>query len=254
MTNPSRERLPATAKVELLPQTIFEALALMAVDVLPMLRGCTVIQTLAKNSLLLALSGILDAVISVIYLLMHDTNGPMTFHSWNSMVTFLGKLAIAAGVFTIAAGTWRSATGKSWLLMLNGFALGALGLIQYGFVRFRVSFLTVALLIVVMAVSTGILELVIARTLRQQRFVGASLLVLAGVASIGFALAFFAVGFGWITIEPGSHADLLWLGSYFGFNAICMLGLALLLRSQSLSPFGPRGALPPLLGNPRHAH
>lgn len=212
------------------------------------------IQTLIKNWLLLALCGVLDAIISVIYLIMQDTDGPLTFHSWNGTVVFLGKLALAAGACTIAAGILRSTNGKCWLLVLNGLALGALGLIQYGFVRFRISFFTVALLIILMAMSIGILELVIARTLRRQRHVADGwFLALVGVASVGFALAFFALGFRWIKIEPGSHADLFWLGSYFGFSAICMLGLALRLHSQGLSQSGQREALPPL-GNPKHAH
>jgi uncharacterized membrane protein HdeD (DUF308 family) len=39
------------------------------------------IQTLAKNWWLLALCGVLDAIISVIYLIMQDTDGPLTFHA-----------------------------------------------------------------------------------------------------------------------------------------------------------------------------
>jgi hypothetical protein len=35
-----------------------------------------------------------------------------------------------------------------------------------------------------------------------------------------------ALGLRWIRVEPGSRSDLLWLGSYFGFSAICMLALA----------------------------
>ena len=144
-------------------------------------------------------------------------------------------------------------TGTGWLLVLNGLALGALGVIQYGLTRFRISFLTVTLLIILMAMSIGLLELVIARTLRRQRhFADGWFLALAGVASFGFAVAFLALGFRWIKIEPGSHSDLLWLGSYFGFSAICMLGLALRLRS--LGPFqSGQEALPPL-GNLKHAH
>ena len=213
------------------------------------------IQTLTKNWLLLALCGVLDATISVIYWIMQDTDGPLTFHSWNATVVFLGKLALAAGACTIAAGVWRSGSGKSWLLVLNGLALAALGLIQYAFVRrFPISFLTVALLIILMAVSIGTLELLVARTLLRQRHVADGwFLALAGVASVGFALAFLAMGFRWIRIEPGSHLDLLWLGYFFGFSAVCMLVLALRLHSQGLSGSGRRGASPPL-GNPRHAH
>jgi uncharacterized membrane protein HdeD (DUF308 family) len=202
---------------------------------------------------LVALCGVLDAIISVIYVVMQETDGPLTLHSWNGTVVFLGKLALAAGACMITAGVWRSATGKGWLLVLNGLALGALGVIQYGLTRFRISFLTVTLLIILMAMSIGLLELVIARTLRRQRhFADGWFLALAGVASFGFAVAFLALGFRWIKIEPGSHSDLLWLGSYFGFSAICMLGLALRLRS--LGPFqSGQEALPPL-GNLKHAH
>jgi uncharacterized membrane protein HdeD (DUF308 family) len=212
------------------------------------------IQTLIKNWLLLALCGVLDAIISVIYLIMRDTDGPLTFHAWNGTVVFLGKLALAAGACTVAAGIWRSTKGKCWLLVLNGLALSALGLISYKLTHYRIDFRTVALLLVVMAMSIGILELVTARTLRRQRHVADEwFLGLAGAASVGFAFAFFALGFRWIKLEPGSHSDLLWLGSYLGFSAICMLGLALRLRSQGLSQSGHREALPPL-GNPRHAH
>ena len=208
------------------------------------------IQTLSKNWLLLALCGILHAVTSVIYLTMWNTNGPLTFESWNSTVHYLGMLALAAGACTIAAGTLRSTQGKCWMLVLNGFALGALGALQYAFVRFRISFLTVALLITMMAISMGILELIIARSLRRHsRAADAWSLGAAGVASVAFALAFLALGFQWVKIAPGSHLDLLWLGCYFGFTAICMLGLALRLQSQTLSQSG----LPPL-GNPSYSH
>jgi uncharacterized membrane protein HdeD (DUF308 family) len=212
------------------------------------------IQTLSKNWLLLALCGVLDAIISVTYLIMQDTHGPLTFHSWNGTIGLLGKLALAAGACTIAAGILRSRKGKCWLLVLNGLALGALGLIQYGFARFRISFLTVALLVILMTMSIGILELVIGRTLWRQRHVADGwFLALAAVASFGFAVAFFVLGFGWIKIEPGSHPDLLWLGFYFGFSAICVLGLALRLHGLGASESGQWEALSPL-GNPKLAH
>jgi uncharacterized membrane protein HdeD (DUF308 family) len=212
------------------------------------------LQTLVKNWWLLALCGVLEAMISVIYVVMQNTDGPLTFHMWNGMVVFMGGLALAAGACTIAAGIWRSAKGKCWLLALQGLALCAFGMICFGASRFRISFLTVALLIILMAISSAILEGAIARTLWRQRHVADGwLLGLAGVASIGFALAFFAFGFRWIKVEPGSHLDLLWLGSYFGVSAICMLGLALRLHSLGSSQAGQWEALPPI-GNPRHAH
>ena len=205
-----------------------------------------------KNWWLLALCGVLDAIISVLYLIMQDTDGPLTFHAWKRTVLILGTLILAAGACTIAAGIWRSAKRICWPLVLSGLALGALGLIYDFFVRFRISFLTIALLMILMAVSIGILELLTARTLRRQHHVADGwLLGLAGVASVGFALEFLALGFRWIKIEPASHSDLLWLGSYFGFTAICLLGLA--LRLHRLGPSATGKPLP-LLGNPRLVH
>jgi uncharacterized membrane protein HdeD (DUF308 family) len=209
------------------------------------------IQTLSKNWLLLALCGVFEAIIAVVYLIMLET---VTFHSNIGTITLLGKLTLAAGACAIAAGIARSAKGKCWFLVLNGLALAALGIIQYAFIRYPISLLTVALLIVLMAIAIGILELQIARTLRHQRHVmDGCLFAVAGVASACFALAFLALGFHWIKIEPGSHIDLLLFGAYFGFSAISMLAMALRLHSQGFTQS--RGA-PVLrrLGNPRHAH
>lgn len=212
------------------------------------------IQTLMNNWLLLAVCSVLEATISVIYLIMWDTDGPLTFHSWHGTILFLGQLALAAGACTIAAGLWRSEKGKCWLLVPNGLALGALGLICYGSARFSISFRTVALVIILMAMSIGILASVTARTLRRQRHVADGwFLGLAGVASAGFALAFLALGFRWIQMGPESHTDLLLLGSYFGFSAICMLWLALRLHGLDLSQSAPWQGLR-RLGNPKLAH
>jgi hypothetical protein len=74
-------------------------------------------------------------MISVIYLVMQDADGLLAIHSWNGTVVFLGKLALAAGACKIAAGVLRSTKGKCWLLVFINLALGV---IQYGFVRFRI--------------------------------------------------------------------------------------------------------------------
>jgi hypothetical protein len=192
------------------------------------------IQTLIRNRWLLALCGVLDAIIAAIYLIMYDSgpDGPLTFQSWNGTVVFLNRLALAAGACTIAAGLWTSGKGKSWLLVLNGLALSAYGLIPL-FWRGPLSFFLFARLLVVMAVSIGILALVTARTLwRQRHIVDEWFFGLAGAASFGFALAFLALVFGWIQLErrPFHPSVFLWLCSYFGFSAICMLGLALRLH------------------------
>jgi uncharacterized membrane protein HdeD (DUF308 family) len=212
------------------------------------------IRTLIKNWWLLVLCGVLDAIISVIYAVMYDTgpDGPLTPHEWRVAAVFLSRIALAAGVCTIAAGILSFGRGKSWLLVLNGLAFSAYGLIPL-FWRGPLNFVLFARLLVLMAISIGILELVTARTLRRQRRVADGwVLSLAGAASLGFALVFLALVFGWIQLErrPFHPSLFLWQALYFGFNAICMLWLGL-----RLGPFqsGQWEALP-LIGNPRHAH
>jgi uncharacterized membrane protein HdeD (DUF308 family) len=216
------------------------------------IREVHLLQMLIKSWWLLALCAVLDAMISVIYLMRQDTDGPLTFHAWHGTVVFLGRLTLAAGACTIAAGIWSSRKGKSWLLVLNGLACSALGVI-FTFWTGPLAFRTVALLVVTMAISIGVYEFATARTLRSH-LVDGWLLGAAGVASVGFALAFLACVFRWIKLDPASPAQTLhWLGTYFGFSAICMLVLALRLHRQGLSQSGQWQGLPPL-GNPKHAH
>jgi len=88
-----------------------------------------------------------------------------------------------------------------------------------------------ALLLVVMAMSGGILALAIARTLRRS-VADEWVFGLAGAGSVGFALAFLALANGWIQLErrPFHPSVFLWQCIYFGFSAVCMLVLALRLH------------------------
>jgi uncharacterized membrane protein HdeD (DUF308 family) len=153
-----------------------------------------------------------------------------TFVNNRGTLVYMGMLALAAGACTIAASISSSRKGKSWLLVLNGLACSTLGLI-FAFWTGPLAFRTVALLIVVMAMSIGIYELATARTLRRH-LADEWLLGAAGMASVGFALVFLAFVFRWIELERGSPAQtMIWMGSYFGFSAVCMLGLGLRLNS-----------------------
>ena len=184
-------------------------------------------QTLNKNWWLLGLYGILNAIISAIYLVMQRTDGPVLFHTWGRTIVFEGQLAIAAGVCAMAAGIWRAGTGKSWALALNGLALAVLGVIQYGFTHLRISIITFAFLIIVMAISSAVVELRMAQRFRRERYyVDSWFFGLAGALSVAFVLPSVALAQYWIPISRGSHLDLLWLGSYFGFTAICTMALA----------------------------
>lgn len=208
--------------------------------------------TLMKSWWLLALCGVLDAIVSVIYLILQNQDRPLVFHTWKTTLLFLGLLTFSAGVCTIAAAIWSFGRGKPWLLVLNGLACGALGLI-FTLWRGPLAFRTVALLIVVMAISLGIYVLAIARTLRRD---GADewLLSLAAVSALGFAVAFSGFVLRWMKLDPASPGQSLrWVGCYFGFSAICTPALALGLHRLRVSQSGQWEDLP-ALGNPKHAH
>ncbi len=79
----------------------------------------------------MAICAILNIMIAAIYFLLYDTgpDGPLPVHEWQGVVMILNRITLAAGACTIAAGLWRPAIGKSWLLILNGVALSAYGVI-----------------------------------------------------------------------------------------------------------------------------
>ncbi|HEX4771823.1 MAG TPA: hypothetical protein VH351_13380 [Bryobacteraceae bacterium] len=184
------------------------------------------VRILSGNWWLLALCGVFDVLISVIYF-GHAGRG---FH-WPSSVRLLGELTIACGVCMIAAGVWNSRNRSSWLLALCGLACSALGLI-FTFWRGPLGFRTIALLVVVMAASIGSYELSAGQLLRRHHVTDEWFSMAAGVISVGFAVAFLAFIFGWIRLEPQSPGQTLrWLGSFFGFCAICMFGLPWVQRT-----------------------
>lgn len=198
------------------------------------------IQTLTKTWWLLALAGVLDAVYSVMNIVMQRPDGSLALRTFVHRSTMLdmGMLALAAGVCTIAGGLWISRNRKAWLFMLNGAALSTLGLI-FLFWRGPLAFRTIALLLIVMAVSAGILALTAALNLRDH-VSDKWLLGLAGALAAGFALTFFVLGFGWIRLARPELLNL-WMGSFFAFSAICLLGLAVRLhnlRGSALKSFG----------------
>ena len=193
-------------------------------------------QSLVKSWWLLALCGVLDALFAVLIVLMGSPDGSpilRTFIHSRDASSRLGVLALAAGICTIAASVWSSRKDNSWLLVLNGLACSSLGLLvtlgATGATR-PIAFRTIALVIVIMAMSIGLYELATARTLRGH-LIDEWLLGAAGVVSVGFAVAFLAFVLRWIKLDPSPSAQTFdWLGSYFGFTAICMLGLALRLN------------------------
>ncbi len=206
------------------------------------------IRSSIMNSWLLALCGVLYAMFSFIMVFWLSPVGSQILRSFvtpRGLAPLLGIVALAAGACTIAAALWSSTRGISWFLALNGLACIALGLsINLGATR-PVAFRTIALLVAVMAASFGVHELATARILRghplsEWLFAG------AGVVSVCFAGVFLGFAMGWIRLAPSpSGQTFYWLGSYFAFTALCLLGLALRqIRPPAASYSMSDGALP----------
>jgi uncharacterized membrane protein HdeD (DUF308 family) len=198
------------------------------------------IQAPIKGRWLLAVCSVLEAVIAAIYLLTRETDGALTFGRWHGTLVLLGKLTLVAGICTVAAGVWSSGKGKSWLLVLNGLACSALGAV-FAFWTGPLAFRTVALLITAMAITSGIYDVAAARLTGR---VAEWLLGAAAVGSFGFAVAFLAFVVGWMKLQPGAATQSLhWLGSYFAFSALCMLGLSVGLHRRGFSASGKQQAV-----------
>jgi hypothetical protein len=186
-----------------------------------------VVRSSIKGWWLLAVCAAFYAMFSATILSLRSLDGFL--RAWigtRDTIVLLGALALAAGACTIAVGVSGLRKRSSWLLALNGLACGALGLmVTLGATR-PVTFRSIAIVIVVMAVSIGLYELRSARAFRG-RLAGEWLLGVAGAVSMGFAVAFLGFVLHWIKLDPSpSGQTFYWLSSYFGFSAICMLGLA----------------------------
>ena len=179
---------------------------------------------------LLAFCGVLQALFSAIIFLVLSPDGSPVLRSFletRNTVAAMGLLALATGACTIAAGLWNISQAGSWLLVFNGIACVALGLLlNLGATR-PVTFRSIACLIAVMALGLCLYELANART-QPQRPAEKWLLAAAALVSFGFALGFLAFALRWFKLEPSPSAQTFnWLGCYFGFSAICMMGMAL---------------------------
>jgi len=180
-----------------------------------------VIQKPINTWWLLVLCGIFDAMFALLILTLR------TGVSGRNSLQQLGGFAAAAGACAIAAGLWNATKHSSWLMILNGLACSALGIMMLFAPGRRLGFRTIALLIVVMAASLGVYALARARAIRG-RVPDEWLLAGAGVLAVAFAGVFLGFGLRWIPLEASPSAQTFyWLGSYFAFSAICMLGISL---------------------------
>ncbi|MGA2887611.1 MAG: hypothetical protein ABSE51_06130 [Terracidiphilus sp.] len=190
------------------------------------------IQPTRKSQWLLVMSGIFCATSSLMTFSMLGSDGSVILRSLvqsRDTMAQMGMCALAAGLCTIVCGIWSLRIGNSWLLILNGLSCAVLGLlVTIGATTTRpTAFRSLAPMIVVMAASIGAYELAAARTLRDKP-ADEWLLGAAGMISAGLAVVFLAFVFRWIKLEASPSGQTFQsLGSYFGFSALCMVGLVL---------------------------
>lgn len=171
---------------------------------------------------LLTLCGILEAAYAVLNLLTQAPNGTLSIRHYLGVNTamLLCKLAMAAGACSIVAGLWPSSKSRNWLLLLNGAALFAFGLVPLFVYNRRVSFLPFAMMLVVVAVSMGGLAI---------RKHSAGFNFAATIAAL-FAVYFVVSGFGLIRLEPWAYFSSM--TSFFLFSAACSLGVAVVRKDR----------------------
>jgi hypothetical protein len=189
-------------------------------------REARVMQAFIKTWWLLALAAACEAVYAVTNLLVLNPDGSFAIRTGfdlKSTVERMGLLAIAAGACTITAAIWSGRNRGTSLVAVNGAALCTLGLILR-FWRGPLAFRTVALLLIVMALSLGGAA-VLASPHR-------SVVRAASAVLIGFALAFLVLGFGWV--RPAAPEWLnVWMGAFFGFSALCLAAFAATVWRES---------------------
>lgn len=179
-------------------------------------------QSLKTNWLLLATCGLLNAALCAAFSIMQAVDGSLGWRhaAVRGTAEILGQLAMATGVCTQAASIWRSGRRIDWPLMVNGLALGLLGALFLGMAGPAMSFRTIAGLVAVMALSLGVWVLITARASSLNRL-GRWVFGAACAGALAYAAAFL-----WMKPVPGTHSEILWIGSYFGFQAACLFGLA----------------------------
>ena len=182
------------------------------------------LRVLITNWWLLALRGVLALLFAGMAFSSHTVTGTwlLSAIALAGVVVSFGLLAIAAGVCTIVAAVRGAGGEKWWLLLWDGVAVCAFGIVVL--LAPKLDLIWLARMLAVCAVLIGIMELALARTLRRhlpdEWFLAAS-----GVASVCFGLYLFLF---WTEEATGI---LLWLAVYAAFSGLAILGLAFRLRA-----------------------
>jgi uncharacterized membrane protein HdeD (DUF308 family) len=177
------------------------------------------IRVLIRNWWLLALRGIFALAFAVLIFSLKSLEGSIFTRPivHTGLIVIFGLLALAAGVSTIAAAVYRAGKDKSHLLLWDGMAVCMAGLAILVAPKMRLALFVY--LVAVWAIVVGVLELVMARTLRRHVPDEWSL-SLAGLGSVVLGAYFL------FERSVEGFTIMLWLGVYAAFSAIAILALA----------------------------
>lgn len=178
------------------------------------------VDTLVRNWWLVLLRGIAGIIFGVLTFLWPSL-------SLTALVIVFGAYAFADGVLAIiSAIRWRGEAERWWLVLIEGLAGVAAGVITL----FWPAITALALLYVIAAwaLVTGVLEIAAAIRLRNV-ITGEWLLGLSGIASValGVLLALFP--------GPGALALILWIAAFAIVSGALFIALAFKLRSWGRS-------------------
>jgi uncharacterized membrane protein HdeD (DUF308 family) len=186
------------------------------------------IRVLIKNWWLLALRGVFALLFAMFAFSMRTVMGTwlLSAIALAGLVVLFGLLALLAGLCTIAAATHGAGREKSSLLFWDGIAICCAGVVILLAPRLDLTWLVHG--IAVWALIVGILELLLARTLKRHMPDEWSVAV-AGAASLGFGILFLVSGL------TEATSMLRWLGVYAGFSAVTILTLSARLHALRAS-------------------
>jgi uncharacterized membrane protein HdeD (DUF308 family) len=170
---------------------------------------------LALNWWVLALRGVSAIIFSLIAFFMPA----VTLYV---LTILFGAYALVDGVASLIGAVRSGRRGEHWwaLLFEGIIGIGTAGLTA---IWPLITLVVLIYIIAAWAVITGVLEIAAAVRLRRH-ITGEWLLVLAGIASIGFGVLLFAAP------GPGAVVIAWWTGAYIFLFGVLMLGLAFRLR------------------------
>lgn len=185
-------------------------------------------RVLINNWWLLALRGVFAFLFAVFAFCVQTVTGTwlLSAIALSGLVVLFGLLALLAGLCTIAAAIRGAGREKSFLLLWDGIAICIAGGVILLAPRLDLTFLVHG--VAVWAIAVGMLELLLARTLRRH-IPDEWSLALAGTVSFLLGAYFLAAH----VTEPISM--LRWLGVYAAFSAVAILVLASRLHALRAS-------------------